>query len=221
MAHYQPPFKASSAGIEIQGLPDGTTVYNIPSHLVQQMIDYRLHANDLDLAIQATSAVKTDALDFDIANVSLFSAALVFYFRCFKSSASRAKLDPDVIFADEPIGREGHKFFAGIRDKHIVHDENNYFTVGAIVALTPDAPPVEPHRVITLIAQAGIDRDANYVGSLRALALHAKQWCEHAAEQAGEHVARRLSKMGRSALEQFQRPLFVIPVLGDEQKRRK
>jgi hypothetical protein len=127
-----------------------------------------------------------------------------------------------VVFAHQPAGAmEGHRFYEGIRDKHSVHDENNYFIAEPVVVLRPDAPPTPSDCVIAIIAQAGIDRDPKYVALLRDLVVHAKAWAEREADRETTEIAARLSAMSRAHLLALPHgPRISMPVRGDERKKR-
>lgn len=64
------------------------------------------------------------------------------FFKCFKRSASRSKLNAALVLANEPEeGRAQFEVLQSLRDKTVVHDDNPY-TQGAILVpiANPDGP---------------------------------------------------------------------------------
>jgi hypothetical protein len=68
---------------------------------------------------------------------ALWIAVLTKFYSCFGRNASRTSLDPKRIYAANPDAMKAFWYYQNMRNKHIVHDENNYLYATTGIVLGP------------------------------------------------------------------------------------
>lgn len=170
-------------GIEVKGeefiikgdFPEAVRCGEIPetNHLVYQLKSLQLCNMDLQSIIDSLNMIK------DVQNErikeALFEYALVKFFKNFKSSSSRIKLNSDKILKDslkedEYIkAKKCFEYYDALRDKHVVHDESRYSESKVLAIINNQSSKILVPKVLVL----GIDSvltDDEHVQPLESLA---------------------------------------------------
>jgi hypothetical protein len=154
-------------------LPEGQVqMYAVRHESARRWVDLSLHLSDLEVTLSWLDLLTHQHTQQTPEADALWTAALTMFFKCFKRSASRSKLDAAMVLADEPEeGRAQFEVLQSLRDKTVVHDENAY-TQGAV--LVPIANPNGPvakmgPAVVTLFKASTLDD--GHISNLRLLTL--------------------------------------------------
>lgn len=113
-------------GIKIEGLPDAVKAIRLDGHLARRLSDLWLHKVDLDFAADCLNAIDGFPSTGGVTCQALWRSAIVHYAKCFGTSNARIQLNALKVFRGHSLLLEDHKFFADLRNKHVVHDENSY-----------------------------------------------------------------------------------------------
>lgn len=119
--------------LHVLGYPDAKRVVRLTTTPAKRLAGLYLHKDDLEFCERLMQLLgRTSAGDLLEA---LWTAILVKFFSCFGHSKARFTLDSKVIYARFPNALTAFDYFKDIRDKHVVHDENNYTLplVGAVL----------------------------------------------------------------------------------------
>jgi hypothetical protein len=138
--------------------PQAARFIHIEGDDVRMYAEHSLHRDDLDFASQCLEAFRPMVAQSDTPVArALWSSAVVALLKCFKRSAARkAKLDPTVIFATEPLGLDALKFFEQLRDKHVVHDDNAVHQPIPAAVINPAGSAQKVLRVDCIKARAQV-----------------------------------------------------------------
>jgi hypothetical protein len=130
-------------GQDLGNPPEGQTpMYPVHHESARRWVDLSLHLSDLEATLGWLELLTHKHTQATPEADALWTAALTMFFKCFKRSASRSKLDAAVVLANEPEeGRAQFSVLQALRDKTVVHDENAY-TQGAVLVpiANPDGP---------------------------------------------------------------------------------
>jgi len=114
--------------VEIYGIEDADKIVNLPKEIAGDLADYALHLTDLEISLSSLNAINKVAIlgEAEIQE-SLWRSAIIHFIKCFSNQVSRGKLDPELVFKDEPPeALEAFRYFKNLRNKNIAHDENAY-----------------------------------------------------------------------------------------------
>jgi hypothetical protein len=139
--------------LHFRNYPEGThTGALTDGNLVRRVADMTLHVQDLSFARRSLAAIEQGTEDEHIRQ-ALWHSAIVHFFKCFQSSDSRpCKLNAEAVFKDHPPwAMANYRYFDGLRNKHIVHDENS-FSQCLVAALVNDGGKAyKIEKVVTLM----------------------------------------------------------------------
>jgi hypothetical protein len=109
-------------------------------HLARQLCSLTLHGLDLDVAKQTLVKLSATPEFFDdpLVTDALWYWPLVRYFKCFGRSKSRSPLDRNKVLGGDAAALRDFEFFSALRDKHVVHDENEYATCRSMLVINPE-----------------------------------------------------------------------------------
>ena len=174
-------------GIEVKGeefiikgdFPEAVRCVEIPetNHLVYQLKSLQLCNMDLQSIIDSLNMIR------DVQNErieeALFEYALVKFFKNFKSSSSRIKLNSDKILKEDEYikAKKCFEYYDALRDKHVVHDESRYSESKVLAIINNQSSKILVPKVLVL----GIDSvltDDEHVQPLESLACISLQWVE-------------------------------------------
>lgn len=100
---------------------------------------------------------------------------------CFKTSKARPPPNPQKVFGPNSKALQNFYLLMALRDKHVVHDENNHCEAKAFAWLDPNG---DVRQVGPLIAVARID--PALVDAMRKLVKSAQDYIDVAMEDAGK-----------------------------------
>ncbi len=127
-----------NGNLHIEGYPDASVLVEIPSPLGRRLADLRMHQVDLAFCERAMQSLANETLDPpSVAAEALWIAAITKFFSCF-GSGGRAQLNASAVFKAMPDARTAFEYYRSLRNKHVVHDENNLNYAVAGVALRAD-----------------------------------------------------------------------------------
>lgn len=117
----------TGTSLHIEGYPDATHVVRLGTRTGRRLEDMRLHQSDLLFCQRTTQTYGTavESQSDDLA-VALWVAILTKFYSCFGQSKSRSSLDPKAVFGATSEAMVVFNYYKNIRNKHIVHDENNH-----------------------------------------------------------------------------------------------
>lgn len=203
-------------------LPEGQVhMYAVRHESAQRWVDLSLHLSDLEVTLSWLELLIHKHTQRTPEADALWTAALTMFFKCFKRSASRNKLDSALVLANEP--EEGRAQFAvlqSLRDKTVVHDENAY-TQGAVLVpiATPDGPVAKRGSpVVTLFKASTLDD--GHISNLRLLTLASITYVKSAIEAASAEVEAYMCSASRADLVADGPYLYTSPSVETASQRR-
>lgn len=176
-------------------------MYAVRHESARRWVDLSLHLSDLEVTLNWLELLIHKHIQQTPEADALWTAALTMFFKCFKRSASRTKLDATLVFANEPDeGRAQFTVLQALRDKTVVHDENAY-TQGAVLVpiFNPDGPVAKVGPpVLTLFKASTLDDE--HISNLRLLTLAAINYVSSAAAAASAEVEAYMCSASRAEL---------------------
>ncbi|MDA1090283.1 MAG: hypothetical protein O3A85_08235 [Proteobacteria bacterium] len=131
--------RKTESGIHVDGYPTADRVVRMVGKQALKLAALRLHESDLKFCHDAmqqlglidkllpTGANNKSDMNAHTLRTALWTSILVKYFSCFGSGKRSLRLNAEDVLKDEaPEALEIFQFFKDLRDKHIVHDVNNY-----------------------------------------------------------------------------------------------
>ncbi|MCW2672713.1 MAG: hypothetical protein JWP14_1302 [Frankiales bacterium] len=199
-------------GLHIDGFPDAVAFVEIHGPKAKRLGHLALHLADLHLADSFAHRLLDDDHD-DVLQTALWHAAIVHFCKCFGSSNGRGSLSSDKIF---PSGdpRDAYVYFDRLRDRHLVHDENDYSKAltGAVVG--PSTQPYNVERVLAL-AVTGRTFERGVAQNLVNLIAIAVEYIEEQIESLSTLLTAELEAEGRDALLARSPVSLRVPTLDD------
>jgi hypothetical protein len=114
--------------MHIEGYPDAEVVSKLSTKIGKRIADLRLHQSDLrfcERILQIYGNMILVGSPSDVAH-ALWIAILVKFYSCFGASEARMSLNAKKVYAGRDDAMVVFHFYKNIRNKHIVHDENNH-----------------------------------------------------------------------------------------------
>ena len=119
--------------LHVEGYPTAKRVCKIPKPLAESLAALRLHEadlNDCHNRMQQLGGLgkpnENESFDQFKLREAIFIAILVKFYSCFTSAKSyRFPLSENTIYKKTPHALENFTFVKNLRNKHVVHDENN------------------------------------------------------------------------------------------------
>lgn len=113
-------------GFHIDGVPDAVKLIKLNGHKARRVADLALHRSDLAFAKECLTRINMYLSPSDaVVRQALWKTAICQYIKCFGSSVSRSQLSAEQILKGDSLGLEIHQYFKDLRNKHIIHDEND------------------------------------------------------------------------------------------------
>lgn len=190
------------SGENLRVLPEGQApMYSVHHESARRWVDLSLHLADLEVTLGWLELLTHKHTQATPEADALWTAALTMFFKCFKRSESRSKLDAAVVLANEPEeGRAQFSILEALRDKTVVHDENSY-TQGAVLVpiASPDGPVarVGPPFVTLFMAST---LDDWHISNLRLLTLASIAYVKSAMAEVSADVEAYIRSASRSDL---------------------
>lgn len=203
-------------------LPDGQfPMYAVRHESARRWVDLSLHLSDLEVTLGWLELLTHKHTQPTPEADALWTAALTMFFKCFKRSASRNRLDAAVVFANEP--EEGRAQFAvlqALRDKAVVHDENAY-TQGAVLVpvANPDGPVARVGSPVVAIFKASTLDDL-HISNLRLLTLASITYLKSAIAVVSAEVEAYICSASRADIVASSPYLYASPSVDTASQRR-
>ncbi|WP_153115778.1 hypothetical protein [Rhodocyclus tenuis] len=203
-------------------LPEGQVhMYAVNHESARRWVDLNLHLSDFEVTLVWLELLTHKHTQPTPEADALWTAALTMFFKCFKHSASRRKLDAAVVLANEPEeGRAQFSVLQALRDKTVVHDENAY-TQGAVLVpiANPDGPVARVGSpVVTLFKASSLDDW--HISNLRLLTLASITYVKSAMAEASAEVEAYIRSASRADLVAAGPYLFTSPSVDNVSQRR-
>lgn len=141
---------------------------------VRSLNDLYLNLTDLTLCLR----LMTDNKDVlwgkpsDL-KVALWTAIITKYFSCFGNSDSRRTLNAGKVFKNNPNAQSTFYKFSNIRNKHIVHDENNMIQSNAVIQID-EGVVARPFKIMIVGGDAA-SHDVDAMGVLLSVSIEFAQ----------------------------------------------
>lgn len=206
----------------LEALPEGQVhMYAIHHESARRWVDLSLHLSDLEVTLSWLDLLTHKHTQQTPEADALWTAALTMFFKCFKRSASRVKLDAALVLANEPDeGRAQFAVLQSLRDKTVVHDENAY-TQGAVLLpiANPDGP-VAKRGLPTLTLFKASTLDDGHINNLRLLTLASITYVNSAIAAASSEVEAYIGSASRADLVAAGPYLYTSPSVETASQRR-
>lgn len=209
-------------GQTLESMPEGQVhMYAVRHESARRWLDLSLHLSDLKVTLSWLELLFHKHTQRTPEADALWTAALTMFFKCFKRSASRSKLDAALVLANEP--EEGRAQFAvlqSLRDKTVVHDENAY-TQGAVLVpiANPDGPVAKRGSpVVTLFKASTLDD--GHISNLRLLTLASITYVNSAIADVSAEVEDYMCSASRADLVAAGPYLYTSPSVETASQRR-
>jgi hypothetical protein len=190
----------------IEGFPDASgciSISDLVPHQSRELANIASCRLDLVFAKACLDFLKTRKNLATLLQDALWRGAIVHYTKCFAQRGSRKPLPYTKILSiipdSEAQPREIHKYFMGLRNKHIVHDDNAWLQVltGAVIAAPGKGYNVE--KVICTSFQGQTFNEGNF-GNLYLLIQETLKWVETRFDTLCDDIGRELEKLPRERL---------------------
>lgn len=208
-------------GQTLGALPEGQVhMYAVRHESARRWVDLSLHLSDLEVTLSWLDLLIHKHTQQTPEADALWTAALTMFFKCFKRSSSRSKLDAALVLTNEPEeGRAQFEVLQALRDKTVVHDENAY-TQG--VVLVPIANPAGPVArmgpAVTLFKASTLDD--GHISNLRLLTLASITYVNAAIAVASAEVEAYMRSASRADLVAEGPYLYKSPSVETASQRR-
>ncbi len=174
-------------GLYIEGYPTAEKVVHVEFEQALELADLRAHQSDLKFAQEAVAFLIDRDRDTtnDVLARSAFIAAMVKYVGCFKASVRRPLVANDIYGQSEGALRV-FEYFDNLRNKHVLHDVNNYTTSQTGLVVRPTSTEARVIDAFSIVSNFAIDED--HTRQLRQLIDFALAYVDGAAENKAQEV---------------------------------
>ncbi|MGK3134831.1 hypothetical protein ACCX84_03560 [Pantoea trifolii] len=208
--------------IEVNGIDDAHKLVNLPQELAGNLADYALHITDLNISLGSLEAInKVGIFNEEVIQESLWRSAIIHFVKCFSNQVSRGKLDPNLVFGDEPPeAMLAFSFFKNMRNKNIAHDENAYLQCLNGIVLNNGTKNYKVERIIcTSIRAASLD--SGTFSNLILLVNKSLEYVQNHHSKLCEMISIELEKKSYSELKSYGDVKYIPPDVNKIQKPRK
>lgn len=206
--------------VNLNGYPRGVQVVEVISRDARWLADLALHRSDLLFAERSLKAISdSPTLPEDVLE-SLWRSAITHVYKCFGSSKSRSRLDPDRVLAGASHEKlENFKYYKALRNKHMTHDENSYSQV-AIIAILNDGSHDEKIEAIRAITLRFNDLSPQAHFNFSALLRWIQDWVAREFDEVTERIQVALEAKSMTELKGMLAPKHRAPMVEDAFKTR-
>lgn len=209
------------AGIHIEGFPGAVKVVRIDSPDAIRVSDLALHKADLEFADNCLEAINTVPEELHVLREALWHSAVVHFFKCFGKSKARFRLTTDKVLQGEPsVAMEVFNHFKSLRDKHLVHDENNYTQSITGAVLNDGCKNYKIEKIVCLSVASATMEQGSY-GNLKLLIERALLWVTQEFNQLCDSLTDELEKETYAELMAREDLTFKAPTLDELHKNRR
>ena len=206
--------------IALSGFPKGVQVIEVISSDARWLADLALHRSDLLFAETSLKAISDSPSLPDDVLQSLWRSAIAHVYKCFGSSKSRSRLDPDRVLAAASHEKlENFKYYKAQRNKHMIHDENSYSQV-SIIAVLNDGSHDKKTEGIRAMTLRFSDLNAQAHFNFSALLRWIQDWTAREVDEVTERIRVALEAKPMDALKRMPAPKHRAPTVEDASKAR-
>lgn len=211
--------KKTAAGLHIDGIPDAVHLVRLDGPEAKYISDLALHRSDLEFAAECLAEINRQRPEALFPREALLRCAIVQFGKCFGRSASRSRLDFDVIYGADKEGLEIYEYFKSLRDKNIVHDENPLSRAIPCAALNDGSKAYKVEKILTLSVLIQSLESASY-SNLSLLISTALEWVVNQYEVTCEKLTKSLEAESYQNLRARPTVTYNKPMVDDVHLRR-
>lgn len=205
-------------GLHIEGYPTAEKVGHIDFEQAIELADFRAHQSDLKFAQEATAfLIDWDRDTSTVLAKSAFIAAIVKFVGCFKASVRRPLVANDIYGQSEDALRV-FKYFDNLRNKHVVHDVNNYTQSQTGLIINPTSTEPRVIKAFSFVTNFAIDEE--HTQQLRQLIDVALDHVAEAAERKAQEVVEIGRQMSDKEIDALPSLQFKASAARDIKRRR-
>ncbi len=145
-------FSPTSSGFTIDDYPDAVAVVAVDDESAERIQDLALHERDLAFARACLDAIPKVADELGVVHHALWRATIVHFIKCF-STGARERLDRDIIYArieKADIALQCFDYFSTLRNRHVVHDVNDYTQAAAGAVINRRDAPYKIEKIVCI-----------------------------------------------------------------------
>jgi hypothetical protein len=211
----------TESGFRIEGFPDGAKVVRIDGPKANRLSDLSLHKSDLEFADDCLNAINDLPKESILIREALWRSAIVHFLKCFGDAGARFQLSADRIYSTEPPeAKMAYAYFKGLRNKHLIHDENSYAQSVPGAILNKGNKKYKIEKIVCMSAIARTLESGNY-SNLKLLIKKAREWVVSEFENLCDLLTKELEKISYEALLAREAPCYRAPTVDDINKNRK
>ena len=204
----------TEAGLHIEGFPDAVKVVVIDGQEAKRLADLSLHKADLEFADACLNAINQAPEEPKIMREALWRSAIVHFLKCFGNGA-RFQLAPQKLYKGEPPETLlAFNYFKGLRNKHLVHDENSYAQSIPGAVLNNGKKEYKIEKIVCFSAIGATLEQGNY-GNLKLLIQKARVWMVSEFDVLCECLAAKLEKESYEKLLARDALTYRVPTVDD------
>ena len=210
----------SESGLHIEGFPNAVKILRVEGPRAKRLADLALHRADLDFAENCLDGINQVPEEPHFIREALWRSAIVHVLKCFGDSGARFQLSAETVLRGQPPeAMMAYNYFKGLRNKHLVHDENSYAQSipGAILNKGDKENKIE--KIVCFSAIAGTLSQENY-SNLILLIHKARSWVVAEFDQLCDVLTKELEKepyeklLGKDSLS------YRVPTIDEIHKNR-
>lgn len=210
----------TEAGLHIEGFPDAVKVVTINGPEAKWLADLSLHKEDLEFADACLDAINQTPESPIVAREALWRSAIVHFMKCFGNGA-RFQLSAEKIYRGETKeALMAFEYFKGLRNKHVVHDENSYAQSIPGALLNNGTKDYKIEKIVCFAAFGATLEHGNY-GNLKLLIEKARTWVISEFDSLCERLTAVLEKESYDKLLSREAITYRVPTVEDISRTRK
>jgi hypothetical protein len=183
----------TEAGLHIEGFPDAVKAIAVDGQEAKRLADLSLHKADLEFADTCLDAINQAPETPSVIREALWRSAVVHFLKCFGNGA-RFQLAPEKLYKGEPPEAfMAFSYFKGLRNKHLVHDENSYAQSIPGAVLNSGGKNFKIEKIVCFTAISSTLEQGNY-GNLKLLIQKARAWVVSEFDSLCERLTNDLEK---------------------------
>lgn len=206
----------TGSGFQLEGHPDGVRFVALNDQRSNEVAHLALHFDDLSFADECLKALDGQS---GVVRSALWQSAIGNYFKCFKKSKARHRLDKTKIYSHEPLAISTFDYLESMRDKHFLHDENGYLQGRPGAVLNGRQSSNKIAEIVTFTARADILGQENFT-NLRLLIEGAKSWVISEQDRVAASIIADLERMPYDELLALPEVQYRVPTVEDAAKNR-
>lgn len=206
--------------LHIEGFNDAEKVIRVDGPQARRLSDLLLHKTDLDFAKKCLDTINIAPEDPHIIREALWRSAIIHFLKCFGDSGARFNLSAKKILKKEPPqAMIAFNYFKGLRNKHLVHDENSYAQSIPGAILNKGNKEYKIEKIICFAAIAKTLEQDNF-SNLKRLIQASHSWVVKHFDQLCEILTKELEKESYENLCTRETLNYRVPKVDEMDKKR-